>query len=309
MNVLVTGVTGYVGALVAAALHRDGHHVRGLSRRGASLALTESPRARAFTGDALTGAGLAAALDGVEVAYYLIHSMEPSASDASLRARERLAAERFAAAAANARVRRLVYLGGLVPAGGPRSEHLRSRMEVEHVLRASVPDTVVLRASIVIGAGSRSFRFLVRLVERLPVMAIPAWRIYHTAPIDERDVTGMLVAAADCEAVAGLTLDAGGPDLVSYGELIDMIAELMVVNRPSLRLRRLTLTPIASRLAAAVAGERPELIEPLMQSLDGDLIPRDDRAALLLGVRLHSLRAAIERALRIWEETEPLAAR
>jgi uncharacterized protein YbjT (DUF2867 family) len=303
VNVLLTGTSGYVGSRLAPRLVAAGHHVRGFSRRGAGPDGLET-----LTGDAVSGVGLERALAGVEVAYFLIHSMEPS-TDGVFGTRERRAAENFARAAAGAGVRRIVYLGGLLPARGPASPHLASRMAVEGILREAVPDTVVLRASIVIGATSRSFRFLVRLIERLPVLAVPAWHSHRTAPIDERDIVAMLIAAGQREQVAGQTLDVGGPDVVSYGELIERIRDHMLVGRATVSFRRLTVTPIASRVAAAIAGERYELIGPLMESLDEDLLPRDDRAAGLLGVRLHSLDSAIEHALREWEAHEPLAAR
>lgn len=304
MRVLVTGITGYIGALMADRLVRDGHEVRGFARDPGRVTI-DVP---VVGGDALTGAGLETALQDIDVAYFLIHSMEPGATD-PFSSRERMAAENFARAAAAAGVTRIVYLGGLVPPGGPRSDHLASRMAVERILRDGVPDSVVLRASIVIGAQSRSFRFMVRLVERLPVLAVPAWRLHRTAPIDERDVVALLTAAAVSDAAAGATLDVGGPDVVTYGELIERIADHMLVARPAVRFRRLTVTPIASRVAAVIAGEDWELIGPLMESLDTDLLPRDDRAAGLLGVRLHSLDSAIEHALADWERDEPLAAR
>jgi len=166
-----------------------------------------------------------------------------------------------------------------------------------------------LRASIVIGARSRSFRFLVRLVERLPVLALPAWRSHLTSPIDERDAVELLARAATSDSVCGMSLDIGGAEIVSYGELIDRIREHMIVDRPTIGLPRLSLTPIASRISALIAGEEHALIGPLMGSLGDDLLPRDNRAAELLGVRLHSLDAAIEHALREWEQVEPLAAR
>ncbi len=109
--------------------------------------------------------------------------------------------------------------------------------------------------------------------------------------------------------MTGRSLDIGGPDTVTYGELIDRIADLMLVSRPSIKFPRLTVTPIASRIASVIADEEWELIGPLMESLDSDLLPRDDHAAELLGVRLHSLDRAIEHALAEWESTEPLAAR
>jgi uncharacterized protein YbjT (DUF2867 family) len=304
MNILVTGISGYVGSRLAPRLRRAGHEVRGLSRR-------PSPARRAvtmFEGDVVSGTGLDPALDGVDVAYYLIHSMEPS-TDGAFNVRERRAAENFARAARAAGVQRIVYLGGLIPPNGPGSAHLASRLAVEDILLEAGPCTVALRASIVIGSGSRSFRFLVRLVERLPILAVPAWRTNRTNPIDERDVIEMLARAAEADGVCGASLDVGGPDVVTYGELIDRIRDHMLVARPTLNFKRLQLTPIASRISALIAGEQYELIGPLMESLQGDLLVADSRATDLLGVRLHSLDAAIEHALREWEASERLAAR
>jgi uncharacterized protein YbjT (DUF2867 family) len=304
VNILVTGVTGYVGDAVVPGLLKAGHSVRGFAR--------DRRRARSdiavVEGDAVSGAGLAQALDGIEVAYFLIHSMEPT-TDGPFPSRELASASRFAAAAAEAGVRRVVYLGGILPDHGPDSEHLASRLAVERVLLDCIPDSVALRASIVIGARSRSFRFLVRLVERLPVLAVPAWHENRTQPIDERDIVEMLVRAATVKSVGGRSLDVGGPDVVSYGELIDRIGELMLVDRPTVSFKRLTVTPIASRLAALIAGEEYELIGPLMESLATDLLLRNNDAAALLDVKLHRLDAAIEHALRDWERHEPLAAR
>jgi uncharacterized protein YbjT (DUF2867 family) len=308
MRILVTGASGAIGADLVPRLARDGHEVRAFARTPARV--TAEGIAEIITGDAVTGAGLDRALAGVEVAFFLIHSMEGAVADGgSFADRERRAAERFAAAAARAGVRRVVYLGGVVPAGGALSPHLASRLEVERTLLAAVPEAVALRASIVIGARSRSFRFLVRLVERVPVMPLPAWRAHRTRPIDGRDVVAFLRAAATSDAVEGaLSLDVAGPDLLSYAELMERIRDALLIGRPRVDLP-LTLTPVASRVAAAIAGEDPELIGPLMASLETDLLPRDDRAAGLFGVRLHTLDAAVERALREWESVEQLAAR
>jgi uncharacterized protein YbjT (DUF2867 family) len=306
MRILVTGITGYIGAKLAPRLERDGHAVRGFTRdpernqldRGVPLVI----------GDAVSGAGLEEALDGIDVAYFFIHSMEPAANGA-FAPQERAAAENFARAASAAGVERVVYLGGLLPASGPRSAHLASRLNVEEILLQASPQSVALRASIVIGAQSRAFRFLVRLVERLPILAVPAWHSHLTAPIDERDMIELLARAATNPDVAGQSLDVAGPDIVTYGELIDRIRDHMLVARPTISFRRLTVTPIASRISAIIAGEDHALIGPLMESLGEDLLPRDGRAAQLLEVRMHSLDAAIERALREWEQTEELAAR
>ena len=308
MQILVTGVSGYVGAALAPALAREGHAVRGFARSPERVAAAGVALDDLVTGDALTGTGLEPAMDGIDVAYYLIHSMEGQAGGA-FPEQERLGAQRFAAAAQAAGVRRIVYLGGLVPREGAVSRHLASRLAVEEALLAGAPESIALRASIVIGARSRSFRFLVRLIERLPVLALPAWRRNRTRPIDGRDVLAYLVASAGAPAaLAGRSWDIAGPDTVTYEELIDRIAESMLVARPKLGLG-FTLTPVASQVAAAVAGEDPALIEPLMEGLEHDLLPRDDAAAGAFGIRLHSFDAAVERALRDWELTEEVAAR
>jgi uncharacterized protein YbjT (DUF2867 family) len=160
----------------------------------------------------------------------------------------------------------------------------------------------------VIGARSRSFRFLVRLIERMPVLALPAWRDNRTAPIDGRDMLEYLARAASGPADLAGSWDIGGPDVMTYGDMIARIADSLLVRRPSVGLD-LSLTPVASAVAAAIAGEDPALIGPLMESLEHDLLLRDERAAAAFGVHPHRFDAAVERALREWERDEELAAR
>jgi uncharacterized protein YbjT (DUF2867 family) len=308
VQVLVTGASGAIGAELIPRLAAGGHRVRAFGREPSRI--VAEGVSEVVRGDAISGAGLAEALDGIDVAYFLIHSMETAVNGTGTFAdRDRRAAERFAAAATEASVRRIVYLGGLVPADAPASAHLASRLEVEGALLAAVPEAVALRASIVIGARSRSFRFLVRLVERVPVMALPAWRAHRTAPIDARDVMTFLERAGTSDAVDGrLSLDVGGPDVVTYAELVERIRDGLLIGRPRVDLP-FELTQVASRVAAAIAGEDLGLVAPLMGSLTADLLPRDDRAVALFDVRLHRLDAAIERALGEWETIEELAGR
>jgi uncharacterized protein YbjT (DUF2867 family) len=307
---LVTGATGYVGGRLVRRLVAEGRPVRALARRPELVQEVDVVRA-----DLLTGSGLEEALDGCSTAYYLIHSME-AAANGDFTGRDRRMAESFAEAAARAGVERIVYLGGIVPADrasaaepAALSPHLRSRLEVEEILLSAVPGSTALRASIVIGAGSSSFRMLVRLVERLRVLPLPRWRRNRTQPIDERDVIEFLARTPQVPGAAGRSLDVAGPDVMTYGRMIERIAEAMGVGRMPLGLGR-SLTPPASAVVAAVTGQPLELVRPLMESLETDLLPRDpDEAPRLYGIRPHSFDRALDHALAEWERGEPLGAR
>lgn len=306
MRTLVTGITGYVGSALAPALADAGHEVRGFTRDASRVRV---PVHEVVEGDALTGAGLDEALDGVETAYYLIHSME-RAANGGFDTAERRSAEHFAAAAVRAGVRRVVYLGGPVPTDdAPISRHLASRLAVEETLLAAVAESVAFRASIVLAGESRSFTFLVKLIERLPVLALPAWAGHRSYPVDGRDVTEYLVRAATAPAaLTGRAWDAIGPELMTHGEMMQRIADLMLVARPKIDLG-FSLTAIAAPVAAALAGEDLGLIEPLMESLEHDLLPTDTLAAESFGVRLHTFDAAVERSLRGMESRTEVRAR
>ncbi len=303
---LITGATGYIGGRLMRRLIADGRPLRVLARTPERL---EDEPVEAVLGDVLTGAGLAEALDGCETAYYLVHSMAhgagPNGSFASV---DRRAAENFARAAQEAGVDRIVYLGGLIPQGAASSPHLRSRLEVEEILLDAIPDSVALRASIVVGARSSSFQLLVRLIERLKVLPLPGWRTNRTQPIDERDAIEYLARAPLAKAAAGRSLDIAGPDVVTYAQMVERIAESMGVGRVPVELGA-SLTPPAAAVVARLTGLDVELVRPLMESLEYDLLPRDDDVIELLGHKPRRFDRAIEHALAEWETMEPLAAR
>jgi uncharacterized protein YbjT (DUF2867 family) len=295
MRILVTGITGYVGGLLAPRLLAAGHEVRGLARTPPATAGIPTVR-----GDLSTGAGLQAALEGIDVAYYLVHSME---GDGDFVAAELQAAEHFAAAVKAAGVQRIIYMSVLTPAGAEQSAHVRSRVGVETALGEAGAELIVLRASIVIGARSRSFRFLLSLVQRLPVIPLPPWRSHRTAPVDERDLLAQLHAALDVPLPQRcVTCDAVGPESVTYGELIGRISDHLLLARPTFPLP-LALPAIAAPVAAAIAGEDLGLVSPLMRSLGHDLMGHPETQAVDLGGSRYRLNAAIEHALRELDDT------
>ena len=304
---LIVGATGYVGTLLTKALAAEGRAVRALSRRPGRLGqdgLVESVR-----GDVLADEGVDVALNGCDVAYYLVHSME--AGTTSFEARDRRAAVNFAAACRRAGVERVVYLGGIKPSG-PLSPHMRSRLEVERILMDRLPGATGLRASIIIGAGSPSFRLMVRLVERIPVLPLPPWRDRRTQPIAERDVIECLVRTPLIDATAARSIDLVGPDALSYAEILHGIAAELEIDRPELDLPVFT-APAFAAVASVIAGADSDLVRALMHSLGSDVLPRSERAAEemaeLYGLKPLPFTRAVRRALADWERDEPLAGR
>jgi uncharacterized protein YbjT (DUF2867 family) len=301
---LVTGSTGYIGGRLIERLRAEDREVRALARdpsrfepvRGVDVA----------RGDLLRRDTIARALDGCASAYYLVHSMETGGN--GFAARDRLAAQNFAAAAREAGVERIVYLGGLVPKDGPQSDHLRSRLEVEEILLEALPRSTALRASIVIGARSSSFGILVRLVSNLRLVPLPSWRSNRTQPIFEGDAIEYLARSPLTPEAEGRSLDIVGPEVMSYEEMVERIAEAMGVGRMPLRLPT-RQTPAASAVVSAITDQPLELVRPLMQSLEHDLLPRNDDARRIYGINPHPFQRALDHALRDWERAEALAAR
>ena len=303
----VTGATGYIGSLLVRRLAGEGRAVRALARDPSRLELPAG--AESAEADLLRPRRLASALDGCRVAYYLVHSMEAAdANGGDFASRDRRAAEAFVAAARAAGLERVVYLGGLAPRAGAPSRHLASRLEVERILLDGLPRSTALRASIVVGAGSSSFRILVSLIERLRVLPLARFGARRTRPIDERDVLDYLALTPATAGVAGRTLDVVGPQELTFEAILARVAELMCVGRPTLRLPERAL-PAGAAVVARLSGQPLELVRPLMESLEHDLLPRDDDARSLYGLRPRSFDRAVEHALEDWERSRPLAAR
>jgi uncharacterized protein YbjT (DUF2867 family) len=304
---LIVGATGYLGTLLTKALVAEGRAVRALSRRPPQVAPPSA--VETVLGNVLNDEGLDAALEGCDVAYYLVHSMEAGAG--SFEVRDRLAAQNFVAACRRTGVERVVYLGGIEPSG-PLSPHMRSRLEVERILMEGIPGATGLRASIIIGAGSPSFRLMVRLIERIPVLPLPPWRDRRTQPIAERDVVDCLVRTPLVDATAGRSIDIVGPDALSYASILEGIAAELEIDRPGVKLSVFT-APAFAAVASRIAGSDVDLVRALMGSLNADVLPRDARAAEemeeLFGFRPLPFVRAVRRALADWEQDEPLGAR
>jgi uncharacterized protein YbjT (DUF2867 family) len=291
---LVTGATGYVGGRLVAALEQRGERVRCLARRPEHLRERVAGPTEVVAGDVLDRPTLDAALRGVEVAYYLVHSM---ASASAFEEADRAGARNFADAARAAGVRRIVYLGGLGADRPDLSPHLRSRQEVGHVLRASGVQVVELRASIVIGSGSLSFELVRALVERLPVMVMPRWVSVRAQPIGIADVLRYLVAARDLVVEGSLVFEIGGADRVSYADLMREYARQRGLRRFMLPVP--VLTPRLSSLwLGLVTPVYASVGRKLIDSIRHETVVRDDAALRVFGIRPGGVRDAIASALR-----------
>ena len=294
MHILLTGATGYVGGVLLGELERRGHRVRCLARRPAKLAGKTGPLTEVMAGDASDPAALARACAGVDAAYWMVHAMD---SGVDFERADRLAAERFAAAAREAGVGRIVYLGGLGADDDERlSPHLRSRHEVGAILRAGGGDVVELRASIVVGAGSFSFDLVRTLVERLPVMICPAWLATPTQPIAIADVVAYLAAVLDLPPGPPRIFEIGGPDVVSYGAIMREYARQRGLHR--LMIPVPVLTPRLSSLWLKLVAPRYSKVgRKLIDGLKNPTVVTSDAARRELPVRPLGLAAAVRAAI------------
>ena len=289
---LVFGASGYIGTHLVPRLLAAGQYVRASARNVEVLEARGWHGVACVAADALRPETLAAALQGVDVAYYLVHSM---AAGRGFGALDREAARNFGTAAAAAGVRRIVYLGGLIPANA-RSEHLRSRAETGDVLRASGVPVTELRAGMIIGPGSAAYEVIRDLVNHLPVMVTPRWVKSVSTPIALDDLLAYLVAVADIDDAAGRTLDAGGPDTVTYEAIMRCYGRL--VGRPPRIVPVPVLTPrLSSYWLRLVTTVPVGIAQALVEGLEHDFVAHDAELQRLVPRARLGLDAAIRAAI------------
>jgi len=296
--IAVLGATGYIGARLVPRLLAVGWRVRAIGRSPAKLAgrpWSTDPRVELVAGDVLDLASLQNSLQGCQAAFYLVHSMNPQAVDFA--ATDRQGAENMAAAAANAGIERIIYLGGLGDDNPQLSHHLRSRHEVGAILKSGAVPVTIFRAAMIIGSGSASFEIMRYLVERLPVMITPRWIDTPCQPIAVRNVLYYLVACLDCPGTIGESFDIGTEEVTSYRQLMRIYAE-------EARLARRWVIPVpvlTPRLSSywihLVTPVPASLARPLAEGLRNPVLCRDNEIRELLPQQLLSCRMAIRMAL------------
>ena len=299
-HILVSGATGYIGGRLVPLLVNDGWRVRCLARQPDRLTSRVPIGVEVVAGDVLDRPSLVSAMQGIEVAYYLVHSM---AAAGDFEQQDRDAAENFAAAAAAAGVKKIIYLGGLGDDEAELSPHLRSRHEVGKRLRAHAVPVIEFRASIIIGSGSLSFELIRALVERLPVMVTPRWVQMRAQPIAIGDVLDFLRAALTTETAGrSMTIEIGGPDQVSYGELMHEYARQRGLRRWMISIPLLT-PRLSSLWLGLVTPVYARVGRKLINSLRHPTVVRDDAAMRLFAIRPMGVREAIASALRYEDQS------
>ncbi|MET7389102.1 SDR family oxidoreductase [Streptomyces sp. NPDC005529] len=273
LRCLVTGATGYIGGRLVPELLAEGHQVRCLARSPAKLRdYPWAGEAEVVRGDVTDAESVEDAMRGIDVAYYLVHAL---GSGRDFEETDRRAARIFGERAKAAGVRRIVYLGGLTPVGVPEDElspHLRSRAEVGRILLNSGVPTTVLRAAVIIGSGSVSFEMLRYLTERLPVMVTPSWVSTRIQPMGVRDVLRTLVGSATMPAEVNRAFDIGGPDVLTYLEMMRRYAAIARLPR-RLIVRVPVLTPrLSSHWVGLVTPVPASIAKPLTESLRHEVV-------------------------------------
>jgi len=292
MNVLVTGASGFVGQRLVPALLAADHDVSVLVRDQSGYDAPEG--VTVFEGDVLAPDGLAATMEDIDAVYYLVHAM---GAGGGFKERDRRGARNFMRAADQAGVDRVVYLSGLGVDADDLSPHLRSRREVERVLAEGAYELTVLRAAIIIGDGSASFSIVHQLSSRLPVMITPRWVSTLVQPIAISDVIAYLAGVLDAPDTAGETYEIGGPEVLTYRELLTAVARILTGRDPVI-VPVPVLTPRLSAYWVDLVTDVPSGVAyPLIDGMATDVVVTDDEIRTLVPVELTPLETAVRTAL------------
>jgi uncharacterized protein YbjT (DUF2867 family) len=294
--VLVTGASGYIGGRLVDALLERRIPVRAMSRNPDRLEHLQRRGVEVVAGDVLDRRSLPEALRGVRAAYYLVHSMAEFGSEATFADWDRYAAQNFALEGRN--LDQIIYLGGLGRPEDELSPHLRSRLEVAEILMSGPAPTTVLRAGMVIGRGSASFTMLLYLVKRLPVMVTPRWVETRTQPIAIADTIGYLVAALGSSQALGKSFEIGGPDVLTYRDMLQRTAAIL--GKRPLIMTVPVLTPhLSSYWVDFVTPVPASIAHPLIEGLRNEAIVHDDAARRAMPIPLTPFDEAVKTALQL----------
>jgi len=293
-RVAIAGASGYVGGRLSRQLLERGVSVRVLGRRPSALRELSALGADAVVADVADGAAVRRGLEGIDVAYYLVHAMGGRGDFA---ARDRQGAQTFSQAAAEAGVQRIIYLGGLGEPQRGLSEHLASRLEVANILEAGAVPATVLRAAVIVGDGSASFRMIRDLVNHLPVMVAPSWLRTRCQPIAIDDALAYLVGCLDEPRTTGQRLDIGGPDILSYQDMLLLYARAAGLARLIVPVP--VLTPrLSSYWIGLVTNVPVSVARPLIEGVRSPAVCVDLRIRSMLPRKLQRYEAAVRAILR-----------
>lgn len=306
-RILVTGATGYVGGRLVPLLLQKGYRVRCMARDPRKLMgrwdsdVQYAGQLEIVAGNVLKPETVSAALKDVDTAYFLIHSMGDG--EKGFVEREKQSAEKFARAASDQGVQRIIYLGGLGQRNIETSAHIASRHQTGDVLRSGSVPVTELRAAVIVGSGSASFEMLRHLTEKLPIMICPRWIETRTQPIYIDDVLAYLIATLETPETAGRILDIGGPDVVNYRQMMLTYAEVKSLRRIIITVP--VLTPRLSAYWVNLVTPIPASIAfPLIEGLKTEMVCENDEANRLMPIPLTPFREAVERTIRATQDLE-----
>jgi uncharacterized protein YbjT (DUF2867 family) len=300
-NILVTGATGFIGTKLIQRLSEIGYTITGMSRQK----LDDNKRIKYVKADVFNPDELIKAMDGVEVGFYLLHSMEGDSKHwQEFASREKIQAKNFLKAATQAGVKRIIYLGGLVNESLDLSSHMKSRKEVGEILASGNIPVTELRASLIIGAQGGSYAMLRYLVERLRVMVCPSWVKSLAQPIAVDDVVDYLVGCLETPETIGKTFDIGGPETLTYQEMMREYAVYLNKNLFVIEIPFLT-TRLSSYWVDLITPVKASLARPLIDSLVHDTVVKDDSITKLIPLKLKTVRESIDAATKEMKNNPP----